>query len=53
MKDIVSKDLYKQRIKICQSCPHYQKKFNRCKECGCFLLIKAIITATKSPLKKW
>ena len=53
MNEFVSRELYKQRIKTCQSCPEYQPKFNRCKKCGCFLLVKAAITVTECPLKKW
>tara|TARA_B100000287_G_C20103009_1_gene571168 strand:- start:142 stop:318 length:177 start_codon:yes stop_codon:yes gene_type:complete len=49
----VSKAIFKQRINICKQCPSFDPALNRCKECGCFLLLKAFIKATKCPLNKW
>tara|TARA_S200000501_G_scaffold370569_1_gene411988 strand:- start:5314 stop:5487 length:174 start_codon:yes stop_codon:yes gene_type:complete len=53
MNKLVSKDLYKKRIYICKECPSYNSKLNNCKECGCFLLVKAALTITDCPLGKW
>lgn len=53
MKDLVSKKRYKKRILICQTCPFWDSNLNRCKKCGCFLLIKAALSVTKCPERKW
>lgn len=53
LKDVISKEVYKERLSICSSCESYDSKYNRCKDCGCFLMLKAILTATKCPQGKW
>ena len=53
MKDLVSKKRYKERIKICQPCEYWDSSLNRCKKCGCFLLLKAALSITKCPENKW
>ena len=50
---LISKERYKQRIQICLGCELYEKKLNRCKSCGCFLILKAILRDTKCPEGKW
>ena len=50
---LVSKEIYKKRIKICTLCPAYDSSLHRCRDCGCFLLLKAILKPTKCPRKKW
>ena len=40
---------YKERIKICKKCPRYEPALARCKECGCFLGIKARIKSSECP----
>lgn len=40
-------------MKTCLKCPSYETKFNRCKECGCFLILKAAMNSTQCPLNKW
>lgn len=49
---LIAKD-YKERLDICSGCEHYQSKFNRCKECGCVLRVKAALPKSKCPLDKW
>ena len=49
----VSKTIFKQRIKTCKGCNSFDSTLNRCKECGCFLILKAFIKATNCPLDKW
>jgi hypothetical protein len=51
--NLVSKERYKERIKICQACDFWNPKLNQCKKCGCFLLLKAALSITKCPEKKW
>ena len=53
MSKYISKKVYKKRIKTCTSCASYDSSMHRCEECGCFLLLKAILTFTKCPLEKW
>ena len=52
-ENIISKARYKHRITTCLDCEHYSEALNRCKKCGCFLLIKAALRDTKCPLQKW
>lgn len=52
-KSIISKKLYKERMSTCLDCEHYSETLNRCKKCGCFLIIKAALRDTKCPLDKW
>ena len=49
----VSKKIFKERINTCKNCDSFDPALNRCKECGCFLILKAFIKATKCPLDKW
>lgn len=50
---IISKQRYRKRIKTCLECESYDPKYNRCKECGCFLLLKAALINTSCPKDKW
>lgn len=50
---VISKTLFKKRMNICYTCPYYDDTFIRCKQCGCFLMLKAILVATNCPLNKW
>jgi hypothetical protein len=34
-------------------CPSFFKPTNTCKECGCFMQIKARLEKSKCPLDKW
>ena len=38
---------------ICLKCDSYEPKLNRCKDCGCFLILKAAMKTTKCPQEKW
>lgn len=49
----VSDEIYNQRIKVCKTCPKYDKEQNRCQECGCFLSGKARFIFEECPLQKW
>lgn len=51
--DLISKKTYKQRMLVCLACPSYQASLKRCKECGCFLILKAALKTTSCPLNKW
>ena len=53
INDLISKEIYKKRMSTCLECSSYQPKYKKCKECGCFLILKAALKITKCPLKKW
>ena len=44
---IVSKDMYKKRIEICETCPH--RKNIKCGLCGCVIAVKARMETTNCP----
>lgn len=39
------------RMKICNTCPHYDAP--RCKLCGCFMIAKTKIPQASCPAGKW
>ena len=43
----------KERRDICYSCEYLQTPLNRCKSCGCFVILKAILTNQECPVNKW
>lgn len=47
----VSRDEYRARLEICDSCP--ERDGNRCRQCGCRLSLKARGRAFECPLAKW
>lgn len=49
----VSNDVFKKRLEICKSCPHLMKWTNQCKECGCFMDLKAKLPNASCPIHKW
>lgn len=57
----VSKEEYKERLLLCNSCPERLKdsngnpltKFSRCPFCGCFIRLKAKLETEECPLGDW
>lgn len=57
----VSKEEFKERLSLCNSCPERLKdcgnnkltKFSRCPECGCFIYLKARLKTEECPLGDW
>lgn len=49
----VSTDDKKSRLDICNVCDSFIQSTKQCKECGCFMEVKASLKAMKCPLKKW
>jgi hypothetical protein len=45
--------VFDNRLNICNSCDRFNIKNITCKECGCFLMIKARWASEKCPLDKW
>jgi len=52
-KFFVSDEVYKDRITICKSCVYYFKPTGTCKDCGCFMKIKARLAPMECSQKKW
>lgn len=53
VSDLISKERYKERMIVCLKCDSYEPTFKKCKECGCFLILKAAMKTTQCPLDKW
>tara|TARA_R110002020_G_scaffold85712_2_gene211333 strand:+ start:120 stop:521 length:402 start_codon:yes stop_codon:yes gene_type:complete len=52
-KFFVPNEIYEDRIKICKSCVYYFKPTGTCKDCGCFMKIKARLAPVSCSQKKW
>ncbi len=52
-ENLISKERYKKRMKICLKCEFFEPKLNRCLKCGCFLMVKAAFRTTSCPIDKW
>ena len=50
---IVSDEVYEERLDICRACVHYDEPENGCKQCGCYLTLKAKDPFASCPLTKW
>lgn len=46
-------ELIEYRLKICNSCEWFNKKFATCKKCGCFMKLKSTLKQAKCPIEKW
>lgn len=44
-------ELSKQRLAICEACPHYNA--GRCAVCGCYMAAKTMMATSKCPVGKW
>ena len=49
----VPNEVYEDRIAICKSCVYYFKPTGTCKDCGCFMKIKARLAPMGCSQKKW
>jgi hypothetical protein len=49
----VSEEEFNKRLDICKKCDKFDDKSVRCKQCGCFLNIKASWNSEKCPLGLW
>ena len=52
-KFFVPNEVYEDRITICKSCIYYFKPTGTCKDCGCFMKIKARLAPMGYSQKKW
>ena len=49
----VSEETKNSRLEICKSCEFFNESLYQCKQCGCFLKIKASWATEKCPIDKW
>ena len=49
----VTDEVYAERIKTCQGCDRFDVLENECKECGCYVPMKAKMILDSCPLDKW
>ena len=52
-KFFVPNKAYEDRLAICKSCIYYFKPTGTCKDCGCFMKIKARLAPMECGQKKW
>tara|TARA_R110000787_G_scaffold169301_1_gene282050 strand:- start:162 stop:563 length:402 start_codon:yes stop_codon:yes gene_type:complete len=52
-KFFVPNEVYEDRIAICKTCVYYFKPTGTCKDCGCFMKIKARLAPMACSQKKW
>ena len=52
-KFFVPNEIYEDRIAICKSCVYYFKPTGSCKDCGCFMKVKARLAPMSCSQKKW
>ena len=52
-KFFVPNEIYEDRLAICKECVYYFKPTGTCKDCGCFMKIKARLAPIACTQKKW
>lgn len=52
-KFFVPNEVYEDRIATCKGCIYYFKPTGTCKDCGCFMKIKARLAPMECSQKKW
>ena len=45
--------VYRERMNICDECDRFFRLTKQCKECGCFMFLKARIASMSCPIGKW
>lgn len=53
LRRFVPDEVEKARMETCRACPSWSKQSNKCTECGCQMKVKAKLTSSECPLKKW
>jgi hypothetical protein len=48
-----NRTVYRDRMNICEECDKYFRLTKQCKECGCFMFLKARIASMSCPINKW
>jgi hypothetical protein len=49
----VEEEVFDSRMAICEVCPSLLKATHQCKQCGCFMKLKAKLEKAACPLGKW
>ena len=52
-KFFVPNEVYEDRLAICKECIYYFKPTGTCKDCGCFMKLKARLAPMECSQKKW
>ena len=52
-KFFVPNNVYEDRLEICRSCIYYFKPTGTCKDCGCFMKLKARLAPMECGQRKW
>ena len=47
------KDLIEYRLEICNSCEWFNKRLQKCRQCGCFMHLKTTLRQASCPKDKW
>jgi hypothetical protein len=46
-------ELFNKRINTCYSCEEFIRVTAQCKQCGCFMKLKAKLKEAKCPINRW
>jgi len=47
------KELIDYRLSICNTCPAFNKRMQKCTKCGCFMKLKSTLRRASCPIGKW
>lgn len=47
------RQMSEERLAICETCEHINKKNMQCLKCRCFMEYKTVIPSSKCPIGKW
>lgn len=47
------RELIEHRLAICNECPAFNKRLQKCRKCGCFMKLKTTLIQAKCPMEKW
>jgi len=50
---LVSNAEHDRRISICRVCPEYLPQTTQCRECTCYVNLKAMLAHEQCPLRRW
>lgn len=50
---LAAEDLAKERLKVCEGCPHFKKLARQCALCSCFMDAKTKLVEASCPAGKW
>jgi hypothetical protein len=51
--EYVTEPEFNKRFTVCQRCPLFIKATNQCRQCGCFMNLKAKIKHAICPIGNW